>query len=101
MQGLKPGTYTVKAHYVGLATLEVKLKIEAGATVEHSIVMPGAIVHAGAHICRAVIGEGAEIGKGAAVGEAGGKIALVGPFAKAADNSVIPGGTVFGREELK
>ena len=48
-----------------------------------------------------MIGEGAEIGKGAAVGEAGGKIALVGPFAKAADNSVIPGGTVFGREELK
>ena len=77
------------------------VKIEAGATVEHSIVMPRAIVHAGAHICRAVIGEGAEIGKGAAVGEAGGKIALVGPFAKAADNSVIPGGTVFGREELK
>ena len=77
------------------------VKIEAGATVEHSIVMPGAIVHAGAHICRAVIGEGAEIGKGTAVGEAGGKIALVGPFAKAADNSVIPGGTVFGREELK
>ena len=77
------------------------VKIEAGATVEHSIVMPGAIVHAGAHICRAVIGEGAEIGKDAAVGEAGGKIALVGPFAKAADNSVIPGGTVFGREELK
>ena len=77
------------------------VKIEDGATVEHSIVMPGAIVRAGAHICRAVIGEGAEIGKGAAVGEAGGKIALVGPFAKAADNSVIPGGTVFGREELK
>ena len=77
------------------------VKIEAGATVEHSIVMPGAVVRAGAHICRAVIGEGAEIGKGAAVGEAGGKIALVGPFAKAADNSVIPGGTVFGREELK
>ena len=77
------------------------VKIEAGATVEHSIVMPGAIVRAGAHICRAVIGEGAEIGKSAAVGEAGGKIALVGPFAKAADNSVIPGGTVFGREELK
>ena len=77
------------------------VKIEAGATVEHSIVMPGAIVRADAHICRAVIGEGAEIGKGAAVGEAGGKIALVGPFAKAADNSVIPGGTVFGREELK
>ena len=77
------------------------VKIEAGATVEHSIVMPGAIVRAGAHICRAVIGEGAEIGKGAAVGEADGKIALVGPFAKAADNSVIPGGTVFGREELK
>ena len=77
------------------------VKIEAGATVEHSIVMPGAIVRAGAHICRAVIGEGAERGKGAAVGEAGGKIALVGPFAKAADNSVIPGGTVFGREELK
>ena len=77
------------------------VKIEAGATVEHSIVMPGAIVRAGGHSCRAVIGEGAEIGKGAAVGEAGGKIALVGPFAKAADNSVIPGGTVFGREELK
>ena len=77
------------------------VKIEAGATVEHSIVMPGAIVRAGAHICRAVIGEGAEIGKGVAVGESGGKIALVGPFAKAADNSVIPGGTVFGREELK
>ncbi len=77
------------------------VKIEAGATVEHSIVMPGAVVRSGAHICRAVIGEGAEIGKGAAVGEAGGKISLVGPFAKAADNSVIPGGTVFGREELK
>lgn len=43
MQGLKPGTYTVKAHYVGLATLEIKLKIEAGATLEQDFTLREAV----------------------------------------------------------
>ena len=37
----------------------------------------------------------------ASVGEHGGKIALIGPFAKVSENAAVPGGAVFGKEEKK
>ena len=74
---------------------------EKGSVIEDSIVMPGAVIKPGARICRAVIGEGAIIGENASVGEHGGKIALIGPFAKVSENAAVPGGAVFGKEEEK
>lgn len=74
---------------------------EKGSVIEDSIVMPGAVIKPGARICRAVIGEGAIIGENASVGEHGGKIALIGPFAKVSENAAVPGGAVFGKEEKK
>lgn len=74
---------------------------EKGSVIEDSIVMPGAVIKPGARICRAVIGEGAIIGENASVGEHGGKIALIGPFARVSENAAVPGGAVFGKEEEK
>lgn len=77
------------------------VRAEKGSVIEDSIVMPGAVIKPGARICRAVIGEGAIIGENASVGEHGGKIALIGPFAKVSENAAVPGGAVFGKEEEK
>lgn len=77
------------------------VQAEKGSVIEDSIVMPGAVIKPGARICRAVIGEGAIIGENASVGEHGGKIALIGPFARVSENAAVPGGAVFGKEEEK
>ena len=77
------------------------VRAEKGSVIEDSIVMPGVVIKPGARICRAVIGEGAIIGENASVGEHGGKIALIGPFAKVSENAAVPGGAVFGKEEEK
>ena len=66
--------------------------VEAGAVVRESVVLPGAVVRAGATVERAILDDRVEIGRGAAVGEAGGKVALVGLRAQVEADGRIPAG---------
>ena len=46
--------------------------------MRESVLLPGAVVRAGAVVERSILDDGVEIGRYAWVGEAGGEIALVG-----------------------
>lgn len=74
------------------------VEVEPGAEVIESIVMPGAVIESGAKIIRSIVGEKAVVEANAVVGEAGGKIALIGPGATVEANTVQPAGAIFGKE---
>ena len=62
------------------------VRVEEGADVTDSVIMPGAVIHRGAVVRRAIVAEGAAVGAGAFVGEKEGSIAVVG------QNITIPAG---------
>lgn len=64
------------------------VKVDAGANVIDSVIMPDATVDRGAVVRRAIIAEGAKIGPGCIIGEETGDIAVVGP------NAVLQAGTI-------
>lgn len=53
-------------------------RVEEGAVVRDSVLLPGAVVRAGARVERAILDDRVEVGRGAQVGEEDGDIALVG-----------------------
>jgi len=55
-------TYLVDRHGVNVT-------IEEGATVEYSLIMPGAVIKKGAHVQYAIVAENVKVSEGAVVGE--------------------------------
>jgi glucose-1-phosphate adenylyltransferase len=72
-------------------------RVEAGAVVRESVLLPGSIVRADATVEHAIIDDGVEI-RGH-VGEPGGDIALVGKRATVESGQRLPGGARFPEEE--
>ena len=56
-------------HRTALRLIFENVKIEEGAVVEYSLVMPGAVVKKGAHVQYAIVAENTVIGEGSVVGE--------------------------------
>jgi glucose-1-phosphate adenylyltransferase len=56
------------------------------------VILPGAVVRAGAEVVRAVLDDGVEVAGGASVGARDGGIALVGLGATVAEGASVPAG---------
>ncbi len=77
------------------SVLSTDVKVEEGAVVKDSVILPGATIKKGAVVIRAIVAEKAVIGENAVVGAEGGEIAVVG------NNTTIPeGGTVAPGEQV-
>ncbi len=75
------------------------VRVEEGAEVVDSIVMPDAVVERGARVYRTIVAEGARVGAGAAVGEAEGAIAVVGEGALVPPGAGVPAGAILVADE--
>ncbi len=70
-------------------------RVEEGAVVRDSVLLPGAVVRAGARVERAILDDRVEVGRGARIGEEKGDIALVGLRAAVEPGAELPGGVRF------
>jgi len=84
---------TVEGSVVGRAA-----RVERGAVVRDSVLLPGAVVRAGAEVHRAILDETVEVGRGARVGAPDGEIALVGLHARVPEDAELPAGARFPEE---
>ena len=77
------------------SVLSTDVKVEEGAFVKDSVILPGAVIKKGAVVIRAIVAEKAVIGENAVIGAEGGAIAVVG------NNTIVPeGGTVAPGEQV-
>ncbi len=72
--------------------------VEAGAHVEDSVLLPGVIVRSGARVVRSVVDDSVEVGADADIGGAG-DIALLGSQAHVPPGMSLPCGTRFPHDE--
>ena len=92
--------------YVENSVLSANVRIEKGARVLYSVLMPGAVVKAGATVKYAIIGENTEIGEEAVVGCApyqgeGWGIATCGPDLKIRPGAQVPANAmIYTSEEV-
>jgi glucose-1-phosphate adenylyltransferase len=71
------------------------VRVEAGAVVRETVLLPGSVVRAGATVERAIVDDGVEVGGDASVGEKDGEIALVGKRAVVEPGARLAGGARF------
>ena len=92
--------------YVENSVLSANVRVEKGARVLYSVLMPGAVVKAGATVKYAIIGENTEIGNEAVVGcapyEGGGwGVATCGPDLKIRPGAQVPANAmIYTSEEV-
>ena len=67
-------------------------RVEAGAVVADSIVLPGAVVRSGARVERAILDDRVEVGADARVGARDGDITLIGLAERIAPGAEVPAG---------
>ncbi|MBE5787895.1 MAG: glucose-1-phosphate adenylyltransferase [Clostridiales bacterium] len=70
-------------------------RVEAGAQVIDSVIMPGAVIKKGAVVRRAIVGENAVVSEDACVGEETGLIAVVGQGAVVPEKAWVKAGEQF------
>ncbi len=69
------------------------VRVDSGADIKDSVIMPNAVVERGAIVRRAIIAEGAHIGPGAIIGKNHGNIAVVGEEVVLPAGFVVEGGS--------
>jgi glucose-1-phosphate adenylyltransferase len=69
------------------------VRIEAGASVRHSVVMQGSVIRAGARVDSAVIDKFVEVGRGASVGD--GAVTTIGKRARIPPDARVAGGCLI------
>ncbi len=71
------------------------VKVEKGAQVIDSVIMPGAVIHSGAVVRRAIVAENAVVQGGSIIGDEEGNIAVVGPGAVVPEGKKVSAGEQF------
>ena len=71
------------------------VKLERGARVTDSVIMPGAVIHSGAVVRRAIVAENAVIFGGSIIGDEEGNIAVVGPGSTVPEGTKVSAGEQF------
>ena len=67
-------------------------RVEAGATVTDSVLLPGAVVCSGARVERAILDDRVAVGEDARVGARDGDITLIGLAERIASGAEVPAG---------